>query len=209
MSDSLIVGISGGSASGKTYFLHSLLSHFSSDEVCLISQDNYYKESRFVPKDSNGVLNFDDPESIDFERFAEHIRQLRDGRLVTMKEYTFEGAFEAKTLTLMPAPVIVVEGIFAFHDSAISKMLDLKIFIDAEEHIKIKRRIIRDTHERQYDLNSILYRWENHVAPSYERFIKPTRKDADIIINNNNNFEIGLKVLSNYIRNFLTRHSKV
>ncbi len=200
-----IIGITGGSASGKTFFLNSLLKHFKDDEVCLISQDNYYKERVHVPKDTNGVFNFDVPESIDFAQFAAHIDLLRNGQAVTMKEYTFECDFEPKTITLYPAPVIVVEGIFAFHDPAISAMLDLKIFIDAVEHVKIRRRIIRDTNERQYDLDSILYRWENHVAPTYERFIRPVKQDADLIINNNRDFENGLKLLTAYLKSLLEK----
>jgi uridine kinase len=198
-----IIGITGGSASGKTFFLHSLLEHFQEEEVCLISQDNYYKDKQHVPMDDNGVFNFDLPESIDFELFAEHLQTLKRGETVVMKEYTFECDFEPKTITLHPAPIIVVEGIFAFHDPVISRLLNLKIFIDAVEHIKIRRRIIRDTNERQYDLDSILYRWENHVAPTYERFIRPIKQDADIIINNNRDFENGLRLLSVYLKSLL------
>lgn len=208
MSDSLIVGIGGGSASGKTHFLNSLLSHFTEEEVCLISQDNYYRESSQVPKDKNGIFNFDLPESIDFRRFEDHIQRLKNGEQVTLKEYTFEGAFEAKTITLNPAPIIVVEGIFAFFDPEISKMQDLKIFIDASEYVKIRRRIVRDTSERAYDLQSILYRWENHVAPSYERFILPTKKEANIVINNNSDFDIGLRILTVYLKDFLKTRVK-
>lgn len=205
MKSPFIIGITGGSASGKTFFLNSLLRHFNPGEVCLISQDNYYKEKKHVPLDTNGVFNFDVPESIDFRQFAEHIHLLKSGQVVTMKEYTFECDFEPEMITLQPAPVIVVEGIFAFHDPVISAMLDLKIFIDAVEHVKIRRRIIRDTHERQYDLDSILYRWENHVAPTYERFIRPVKQDADIIINNNRDFENGLKLLSVYLKSLLEK----
>lgn len=158
-----------------------------------------------MPLDQNGVFNFDLPESIDFALFAQHLQALKRGETVVMKEYTFECDYEPKTITLHPAPIIVVEGIFAFHDPVISKMLNLKIFIDAVEHVKIRRRIIRDTNERQYDLDSILYRWENHVAPTYERFIRPTKQDADIIINNNRDFENGLKLLSVYLKSLLVK----
>lgn len=203
MSESLIVGIGGGSASGKTFFLKSLLSHFTTEEVCLISQDNYYRDGTQVPKDKNGIYNFDLPDSIDFKMFSQHIKMLKEGKEVSMKEYTFEGAFEPKTITLRPAPIMVVEGIFAFYDPEIARDIDLKIFIDAEEYVKIRRRIVRDTSERNYDLESILYRWENHVAPSYEKFILPTKKDANIVINNNSDFDLGLRILTVYLKDFL------
>lgn len=201
-----IIGITGGSASGKTFFLHSLLSHFTRDEVCLISQDNYYKDIDQVPIDINGIENFDLPESIDFKLFAEHINLLKAGKTVLKKEYVFNNtAIEPSILEFRPAPIIVVEGIFVFHDFFVSKLLDLKVFIDAAEHIKIRRRIIRDNNERGYDLEDVLYRWENHVAPTYERFIKPTKQDADIIINNNLHFENGLQILTSYLKTILEK----
>ncbi|MCA0365962.1 MAG: uridine kinase [Spirosomataceae bacterium] len=206
MKSPLIIGITGGSASGKTFFLHSLLSHYTDDEICLISQDNYYKEIEFVPKDRNGVENFDVPESIDFELFAKHINDLRAGKEVHKKEYTFNNStMKPKDLVFKPAPIIVVEGIFVFHDPYISQMLNLKVFIDAKEHIKIRRRIIRDNNERGYDLQDVLYRWENHVAPTYEKFIEPTKHDADLIINNNHHFENGLKILTSYLNLVLVK----
>lgn len=204
MDNPLIIGITGGSASGKTFFLNSLLSHFSKDEVCLISQDNYYKEIDQVPKDLNGVENFDLPESIDFKLFGKHIDQLKKGKIVLKEEYTFNNPQVVPIiLEFKPAPIIVVEGIFVFHDEYISKMLNLKVFIEAKEHIKIRRRIIRDNSERGYDLEDVLYRWENHVAPTYERFIEPTKHDADLIINNNKHFENGLKILTTYLNRVL------
>ncbi len=182
------------------------MSHYTDDEICLISQDNYYKEIEFVPKDRNGVENFDVPESIDFELFAKHINDLRAGKEVHKKEYTFNNStMKPKDLVFKPAPIIVVEGIFVFHDPYISQMLNLKVFIDAKEHIKIRRRIIRDNNERGYDLQDVLYRWENHVAPTYEKFIEPTKHDADLIINNNHHFENGLKILTSYLNLVLVK----
>jgi uridine kinase len=209
MKEPYIIGITGGSASGKTFFLNSLLSHFSKEEICLISQDNYYKEISKVPKDENGIENFDLPESIDFRLFAEHINDLKLGKIIKKEEYVFNNAESiAEILIFKPAPIIVVEGIFVFHDPFVSKLLNLKVFIDAKEHIKIRRRIIRDNNERGYDLEDVLYRWENHVAPTYEKFIKPTKQDADIIINNNKHFEKGLRILTSYLNLVLREQVK-
>ncbi|AFK03286.1 phosphoribulokinase/uridine kinase [Emticicia oligotrophica DSM 17448] len=201
MTKPYIVGITGGSASGKTYFLHQLLGAFSEDEVCLISQDNYYRTKEFVPKDHNNIENYDLPEAIDFELYAKHINNLKNGEIVHHKEYVFNNPnVVPRTLTFKPAPIIVVEGIFVFHSQEVSNLLDLKVFIDAREHIKIKRRIIRDNNERGYDLADVLYRWENHVAPTYEKYIQPTKYDADIIINNNSHFEKGLAILTSFLK---------
>lgn len=196
-----IVGITGGSASGKTFFLHSLLELFEPDQICLISQDNYYRTKDLVPKDMNGIENYDLPEAIDFDLYAKHIEDLKSGKVVTTKEYTFNRPdVIPKTLTFKPAPIIVVEGIFVFYSQTVSRLLDMKVFIDAKEHVKIKRRIIRDNDERGYDLADVLYRWENHVAPTYEQFIEPTKYGADIIINNNHHFQKGLDVLVAYLK---------
>lgn len=199
-----IVGITGGSASGKTFFLHQLLEAFSKEEVCLISQDNYYRTQEFVPKDQNNVENYDLPAAIDFELYAQHIEDLKNGKVVEHKEYVFNNPnIIPKILTFNPAPIIVVEGIFVFHSQEVSRLLDLRVFIDAKEHVKIKRRIIRDNNERGYDLNDVLYRWENHVAPTYDKFIEPTKYEADIIINNNTHFEKGLAILTTFLKSKL------
>ncbi len=196
-----IVGITGGSASGKTLFLKSLLGAFSQDEICLISQDNYYKPREQQPVDENGISNFDTPQSIDFHQYALDIASLGRGEPVQKEEYTFNNAsVQARTLVFNPSPIIVVEGIFVFYFPEISKLLDLKVFIDAQEHIKLKRRIIRDKEERGYDLEDVLYRYEKHVAPTYAKYIKPFKQDADIIVPNNTNFNKSLEILVAYLK---------
>jgi uridine kinase len=195
-----IVGITGGSASGKTYFLHSLMSRFAAADVCLISQDNYYKNKKSIPKDENGIENYDLPETIDFEQYARDIEALKTGKIVEKQEYVFNNPdVIPKMLVFKPAPIIIVEGIFVFYFPEIRKQLDLKVFIDAKEHVKIKRRIIRDNNERGYDLEDVLYRWEHHVAPTYEKFIEPFKYEADIVVNNNTNFDKGLDILTSYL----------
>ena len=190
MDSPYIIGITGGSASGKTRFLNSLLQNFSSNDVCLISQDNYYKPRHEQPIDENGVSNFDTPDSIDFEAYANDISMLSKGEEVKRQEYTFNNSKAVpKQLVFKSSPIIVVEGIFVFYIREIAKMLDLKVFIDAKEHIKLKRRIIRDDKERGYDLDDVLYRYESHVMPTYEKYILPFKADADLIIPNNTKFE--------------------
>lgn len=200
-----VIGITGGSASGKTLFLKSLLYKFTDDEVTLISQDNYYRDKAQMPVDKNGVYNFDLPDCIDFETYAEHIRELIKGNPVTHKEYQFNNDQSKPSepdvfLTYKPSNVIVVEGLFVFYEKSISKLLDLKIFVDAKEHIKLKRRIIRDKKERGSDLDDVLYRWEEHVAPTFEKYIDPTRHKADLVVNNNEHFGNALEVLTTFLR---------
>lgn len=196
-----IVGITGGSASGKTTFLNKLLAAFGPEEVCLISQDNYYYDQEFQPIDANGVFNYDLPGCFNAREYAEDILKLSRGETVYRKEYTFNNPnVVAKDLVFKPAPIVVVEGIFVFYFAEVAKLLDLKVYIDAKEYIKLHRRIQRDKVERGYDLDDVLYRYSNHVAPTYEKYIEPFKHDADIIIPNNNRFETGLEVLVCFLR---------
>ena len=198
MKKPFIVGITGGSASGKTLFLERLLSSFEDGEVCLISQDNYYKPREMQPIDDHGVHNFDRPESIDFEEYAADIRKIQAGETVQREEYTFNNSAKTpKMLTFSAAPVVVVEGIFVLYYPELANLLDLKVFIDAKDHIKLKRRIIRDKVERGYDLDDVLYRYEQHVMPTYEKYIKPFMNDADLIVQN---FDKALEVIRTYLR---------
>lgn len=200
MTKPYLVGITGGSASGKTYFLKSLMQALPQDKVCLVSQDNYYKDLHLQPKDEQGVENFDKPESLDEELYTAHIKQLVSGQEVRIKEYNFNKAdVEPTYITYRPAPIIIMEGIFVYHFREVAKMLDLKLFIDATEMVKIKRRIVRDNRERGYDLDDVLYRYEHHVTPTYKRFIEPYKDQADLIIPNNHHVEKSLQVVVDHL----------
>lgn len=191
------VGITGGSGSGKTYFIHSLSSRFASDELCLISQDHYYKPRHLQNKDSKGVENFDVPESIDRETFHADIVKLKQGGTLHKTEYTFNNAkASAKTLVFQPAPILLIEGLFVQYFPEIEKELDLKIFIEAKDHLKLSRRIRRDNEERGYDLDDVLYRYQHHVMPVYESLIKPLKHAADIVIPNNQHFDRAIELLT-------------
>lgn len=200
----LLVGITGGSASGKTLFIRRLLEAFSEGEICLLSQDNYYRERHLQPKDERGVPNFDLPESIDHTLFVQDLAELAKGNTVQRKEYTFNNpAAIPRMLEFRPAPVIVAEGIFVFFHEEIRRQLGLKLFIDADEHVKLKRRIYRDGKERGYDMDDVLYRYEHHVAPTFDRFIRPFRSQADLIIPNNHGFDMALDVVVAYLRSHI------
>ena len=196
-----IIGITGGSGSGKTLFLTHLLRSFNSDQICIISQDNYYLPRDQQPKDKNNVSNFDTPQSIDFDAYINDIDALVKGNSVSREEYTFNNPkVKPKILRFEPAPVIIVEGIFVFYNKKLSGLFDLKIFIDAKDHIKLKRRIIRDKEERGYDLDDVLYRYERHVIPTFEKYILPYIHDSDLVFPNNQNFDRALDVLVTYLK---------
>jgi uridine kinase len=202
MQHPFLVGITGGSASGKTTFLRRLLAAFPERDICLISQDNYYHPREKQVRDAQGIENFDIPSSIDSAAYAADVSQLRSGQEVRRKEYTFNNPnVVPQELVFRPAPIVVVEGIFVFYFEEIAKLLDLKVYIDAQEHVKLHRRIVRDRDERGYGLDDVLYRYTNHVAPTYEKYIQPFKDDADIIIPNNRHFENGLAVLTGFLKN--------
>lgn len=190
------IGITGGSGSGKTFFLKNLESRFTNNELCLISQDHYYHPREMQQHDERGIKNFDLPESIDHKQFQHDIQTLKRGEVLNKKEYTFNNPnVTPKILEFKPAPVIIVEGLFVQYFPDIESELDLKIFIEAKDHVKLSRRIKRDNEERGYDLEDVLYRYENHVMPVYETLIKPLKHRADIVIPNNSHFNRALDFL--------------
>lgn len=199
------IGITGGSGSGKTYFLQGLSSAFKATEICLISQDNYYKPRDQQPVDENGVKNFDLPVSIDREAFQIDLLKLKSGQSVSKTEYVFNNPLaEKKQLEFRAAPILVVEGLFVQYFEEISNELDLRIFIEAKDHVKLGRRIKRDQVERGYDIDDVLYRYQYHVMPVYEQLIEPLKHQADLVIPNNSKFERALDVLVGYLRSKLT-----
>lgn len=169
--------------------------------ICLISQDDYYKNRELQPLDNHGVENFDTPDSVDWKKFVEDLKAVKQGESIQREKYTFNNPEARKAyITLKPAPVIIAEGIFLFNFPEILRELDLKIFLEAKEHVKLIRRISRDKEERGYDLEDVLYRYQHHVAPNYERYILPFREEADIIIPNNRHYEKALEVLTVFIK---------
>lgn len=201
MEKPFIIGITGGSGSGKTRFLKELLQDFDRRSVTCISQDDYYRPRQYQLVDKNGELNFDRPESIDYEHFASDLKALSEGNEVRKEEYTFNNPdAESKTIVTRPAPVILVEGIFIFHYEKISQLIDLKLFIDAKDYIKLQRRLKRDREERGYDADDVLYKYENHIMPSYQKYIAPYKEEADLVIPNNKDFDKALHVLKALIR---------
>lgn len=190
------IGITGGSGSGKTFFLKALAAHFRPEDICLISQDHYYKPRENQPIDAEGVKNFDLPSSIDHAQLADDILALKQGNILQRMEYAFNNpGVTPQILEFSPAPILIIEGLFVQYFPDIEKELDLKIFIEAKDHVKLTRRIRRDNEERGYDLEDVLYRYQHHVMPVYESLIEPLKHKSDFIIPNNHNFEHALHIL--------------
>ncbi len=198
-----LIGISGGSGSGKTSFLNGLKECLDPDQACFISFDDYYKPREDQKKDAEGVSNFDLPESMEVEAIVKDLESLTQGKSIKRLEYVFNNENATpEELIIKPAKVIIVEGLFIYHYPTLKERFDLKLFVDADDELKIIRRIKRDKEERNYPLEDVLYRYKNHVIPSYRQFIEPYVKEMDIIINNNHSFDQSLKVICQFIKSF-------
>ncbi|MDM1049082.1 uridine kinase family protein [Sphingobacterium hotanense] len=201
-----VIGIAGSSGSGKTFFLKSFLDHFSPDEITLISQDDYYIPANTKTQEENRLYNFDLPTSIDRNAFYSDIKDLFDGKTVYKEEYTFNNpALTPKMLEIKPAHILVVEGLFIFHYEEINQLLDYRIFLDAEESIALRRRLRRDLVERGYDHDDVMYKWINHVVPSYNEYLLPFRETCDLVIQNNTDEPAVIQSFTNEIASELRK----
>ena len=182
-----VIGIAGSSGSGKTFFLKCFLNHFRKEDVCLVSQDDYYiPVAHNMTAEENKLYNFDLPVTIDKNHFLDDIYRLLHGETILKKEYTFNNPLATpKLLEINPAPILIIEGLFILHFDEIASLMDRKIFIDTEEEVALKRRLKRDLIERGYSEEDILYKWHNHVVPSYREYLLPYRDKCNQVITNN------------------------
>lgn len=202
-----IIGICGGSGSGKTSIIRDIRRLFNEDQLCIISQDEYYRKREEQIRDEKGIQNFDLPYAIRSEEMIADISKLKEGEKVSRIEYTYNNELkDPQTVFYQPAPVLIIEGLFIFHFEEIREMCDLKIFVHAGKKLMLDRRIKRDRTERNYPLEDVLYRFEHHVLPAFKKYIKPYKKESDLVIVNNTRYDPGLNVLCGYIRDFLCRN---
>lgn len=196
-----LIGIAGGSGSGKTTLIRELKKAFSKKEICVISLDDYYYPKEKQKVDGKGIINFDLPGAINKKDFLADLKLLIEGKSCERIEYTFNNKkAKPKKIILRPAPIIIVEGLYIFHYKRINKLLNLRIFVHAKENVKLIRRIIRDKTERNYPLEDVLYRYEHHVLPSFEKHIEPYRESADLVVNNNKNYKEAFNLLQVFIK---------
>lgn len=199
---SYLVGISGGTASGKTTVLRKLHEAFGPEQATFISMDNYYKPYEEQTEQSErGDINFDHPNAMQFERFQDHLDRLLSGETLEIQEYTFNNpAATPRTIVYKPAPIIILEGILVFHRKAVKDKIDLKVYVDAPEHVRLARRIRRDTTERGYGLEEILDQYLYDAAPMYRKYVEPHKLDCDIILPSHDHLDRGIAVLVNHLK---------
>ena len=204
---SYLVGITGGSASGKTHVLHQLGERFASDHLTIISLDNYYFDMADQPRDVHGQVNFDHPSAMNMPLFREHLSALLDGRAVEIRKY-FHNNPQGGTPQMVryePAPLLIIEGLFVFYVPEAEKLFDLRLFVDAEEHIKLIRRLRRDVSDRGYPIEEVMEMYQRFVMPMYRQFIEPFKEKADLVIPTNHAIDKAVEVVIDHLTSVLGR----
>ncbi len=186
----MVIGICGGSGSGKTTLLKRLEKHFEEVSPTSFTMDNYYKPIHLQEVDENNQVNFDLPAALDTDLMFEDFNALISGKTISVKEYHFNNPPDKSTyINLEPSPIVIIEGLFLFHYQEIRSKLDFSIFIDVDRTVQLDRRMIRDHEFRGYSKEAILYQWNNHVLPCFDRYLLPYKESADFIFMNERDLE--------------------
>lgn len=182
MNDMLVIGIAGGTASGKTTLTRSLAERFSG-ELTIIEHDSYYRAYHELTYEERTKLNYDHPDIYETELLVEHLGALRQGRSVEVPVYDYPTYDRSdKTTTVEPTPVVIVEGIMILADEALRDQMDIKVFVDADADVRILRRVLRDATERGRSLQSVIDQYLATVKPMHEQFVEPSKRYADIVV---------------------------
>ena len=191
----LVIGIAGGTGSGKTTVVNQIIQELPEGEVCVISQDSYYKDTSHLSLTDRTKINFDHPKAIDFDLLVAHLKELKKGKAIEQPIYSFvEHNSTKETITTHPKKVIIIEGILILTHTDIRKLFDIKLYVHTDSDERLIRRLRRDMAERGRNLDEVLDRYQNTLKPMHQQFIEPTKEFADIIIPNNryNTVAVGL-----------------
>ena len=200
----LIIGIAGGTGSGKTTVVRKITELLPAGEVAILPQDSYYRDSSHLPLEERLEINFDHPASIEFELLTKHLKELRKGHPIQQPIYSYLTCTRSEeTVPVNPCKVIIVEGILILSNPELRKLMDLKIFVDADADDRLIRVINRDIVERGRSVNKVMERYECTVKPMHLQFIEPTKRFADIIVPQGGNNHIAIDILTKYIENNL------
>ena len=196
----LLIGIAGGTGSGKTTVVNQIVNELPTNIVGVISQDSYYKDLLHMTKEERNNVNFDHPNAIDFSLLIAHLKQLKENKAIQKPSYSFvdETRLE-ETVLIEPRKVIILEGILVLNNPKIRELLDIKIFVQADSDERLMRRLQRDIKERGHTIEKVLHRYRTAVKPMHNQFIEPSKEFADIIIPNNNYNTVAINVVKTII----------
>ena len=200
----LIIGIAGGTGSGKTTVVKKIQARLPENEVVILPQDSYYKDSSDKPLEVRLEMNFDHPDSIEWELLVQHLKELKAGNDIAQPIYSYLTCTRSiETIPIKPCKVVIVEGILVLTNPELREMLDLKVFVDADADDRLIRVINRDIIERGRSVNKVMERYETTVKPMHEQFIEPTKRFANIIVPQGGNNHIAIDILTKFILDFL------
>ena len=200
----LVIGISGGTGSGKTTITERIISALSEESVVVLQQDHYYKDLPQMPLDERAKQNFDHPDSIDTPLLVEHMRGLREGRAIERPVYDFtKHRRSGQTVRLEARPAVILEGILIFENRALRELMDIKIFVDTDADLRFIRRLRRDITERGRTMESVVEQYYSTVRPMHMEFIEPSKRYADVIIPEGGHNEVGIDLVIQKIRSLV------
>jgi uridine kinase len=197
----MIIGISGGTGSGKTTVARRILENVSDEYITFLQQDSYYRNLGDLPLELRRQINFDHPDALDNELFVNHVRALKAGEAIEMPVYDFAShTRKTESVRLTPKPVIIIEGILVFVDAALREQMDVKIFVETDDDLRFIRRMQRDVTERGRTVESVIKQYLETVRPMHQQFVEPSKRHADVIIPEGGRNEVGIDLISGKIR---------
>ena len=197
----LIIGIAGGTGSGKTTVVNKIISNLGSDEVAVMGQDNYYRDLSHLPPEDRQKMNFDEPAAIEWPLLVSHLKALKNGESVEMPVYSYLTCTrQEETVHIEPRDVIIVEGILVLNDVELRKMLDVRVFVDADADERLIRVIARDCVERGRTPMMVINRYQEVLKPMHQLYIEPSKKAADLIVPQGGNNIVAIQLLTDYIK---------
>ena len=200
-----IIGIAGGTGSGKTTVVRRISKALPPHCAAVIPLDSYYNDTTELTPEERQAINFDHPDAFDWKLLTEHIRMLKEGKAVEQPTYSYiESNRQKETVHVEPKPVVIIEGIMALHYKKLRDMMDLKIFVDTDDDVRLIRNIRRDVVERGRTVDMVLDRYEKVLKPMHEQFIEPTKQYADLIIPWGGDNKTGIHILKTYIQGIVT-----
>lgn len=205
-SDVLVVGIAGGTGSGKTTLMRNIMARFEG-QVTVLSHDNYYKRHDDLTLEQRSKLNYDEPNSIETDLMVQHLTQLRGGQAVDCPVYDFTvHNRSSEIIHLEPKPVIIVEGILIFENEPLRELMDIRLFVDTDADVRLCRRIARDVNKRGRTLDSVLTQYQKTVKPMHEKYVEPSKKYANLVVPEGGKNMVALDMIMGRIQRHLDGH---